>query len=105
GITGTPLELVGRFADYGIRKGNVGTEWQNIAHRHIPKGLFEEMQKWAKDNNQEIKKATKPFKEKIDNIPDKNKKAAEEEAYLRSKEYIKAFRAQGTASAVLEALG
>ena len=37
GITGTPLELVGKFADYGIRKGNVGTEWQNVAHKHLPK--------------------------------------------------------------------
>ena len=105
GITGTPLRLVGQFADYGIRKGNVGTEWQNIAHRHIPEDLFGEMKKWAEDNKQDIKKATKVFKQRIDNIPTKNKKATEEEAYNRTKEYIKAFRAEGTASMVMEALG
>ena len=104
GITGTPLNLIGQFADYGIRKGNVGTEWQNVAHKHLPKDLFDEMKKWCADNNQDIKKATKPFKEKIDNIPDKNKKDIEEEAYKRAKEYIKAFRAEGTASMVLKAL-
>ncbi len=104
GITGTPLELVGQFADYGIRKGNVGTEWQNIAHRNLPKDLFEEMQKWCKENNQDIKKATKPFKEKIDSIPDENKKAIEEEAYRSAKAFIKAFRAEGTAKTVLNAL-
>jgi len=62
------------------------------------------MKKWAEENKQPIKKATKPFKERIDNIPDKNKKAIEEEAYTKAKEYIKAFRAEGTASAVLKAL-
>ena len=30
GITGTPVEKIARFADYGIFKGNVGTLWQNI---------------------------------------------------------------------------
>lgn len=104
GITGTPLNLVGQFADYGIRKGNVGTEWQNIAHRNLPKDLFDEMKKWAAENNQDVKKATKPFKEKIDSIPEKYKKATEEEAYQKAKEYIKAFRAKGTASIVVEAL-
>ena len=104
GITGTPLDLVGQFADYGIRKGNVGTEWQNIVHRHLPKALSEEIKRWTEENKQEIKKATKPFKEKIDNIPDKNKKDIEEESYIRAKEYIKAFRAEGTASTVLKAL-
>jgi fructose-bisphosphate aldolase class II len=104
GITGTPLQLVGQFADYGIRKGNVGTEWQNIAHRNLPKDLFEEMKKWAQDNKQDIKKATKPFKERIDNIPDENKDAIEQEAYTKAKEYIKAFRAEGTASILIETL-
>ena len=104
GITGTPLQLIGRFADYGIRKGNVGTEWQNIVHGHLPKDLSEDIKKWTEENKQEIKKATKPFKEKIDNIPDENKKAIEEEAYNRAKEYIKAFRAEGTASLLLKVL-
>ncbi|MCK5841764.1 MAG: class II fructose-bisphosphate aldolase [Candidatus Sabulitectum sp.] len=30
GISGTPLDKVGLFREYGINKGNVGTLWQNI---------------------------------------------------------------------------
>ena len=104
GITGTPLELVGQFADYGIRKGNVGTEWQNVVHDHLPKELMDDMNKWCKDNNQPIKKATKPFKDRIDNIPEESKKAIEEDAYNRAKAYIKAFRAEGTATTVSKSL-
>ncbi|MBN1872167.1 MAG: class II fructose-bisphosphate aldolase [Candidatus Omnitrophica bacterium] len=104
GITGTPLNLVGQFADYGIRKGNVGTEWQNIAHRNLPPELLEEIKKWCKDNNQDIKKATKPFKEKIDNIDEKHKKNTEDDAYRVAKDYIKAFRAVGTGSMLMKAL-
>lgn len=104
GITGTPLQLVGQFADYGIRKGNVGTEWQNIVHKYLPKELMDEMNKWCEENKEDIKKATKPFKDRIDNIPAKNRKAIEKEAYERAKEYIKAFRAEGTASKVIKAL-
>jgi len=104
GITGTPLELVGQFADYGIRKGNVGTEWQNIVHRHLPKDLSDEINKWVETNKEDIKKATKPFKDKIDNIPAEYKKAIEEEAYKTAKDFIKAFRAEGTASILVKAL-
>ncbi|MBL7070771.1 MAG: class II fructose-bisphosphate aldolase [Candidatus Omnitrophica bacterium] len=104
GITGTPLELVGQFADYGIRKGNVGTEWQNVVHKHLPQELMDDMKKWCAENNQDIKKATKPFKERIDNIPEESKKAIEEDAYGRAKAYIQALRAEGTASKVVKAL-
>ncbi len=31
GITGTSLDKISSFIQYGIRKGNVGTLWQNIA--------------------------------------------------------------------------
>jgi len=105
GITGTPLTMVGQFADYGIRKGNVGTEWQNIAHRHIPKDLMAEMNKWCDDNKKDLKFATKPFKAKIDSIPTSNIKSMEEDAYKSAKDFIKAFRAVGTAGMVIEALG
>lgn len=104
GITGTPLQLVSEFADYGIRKGNVGTEWQNIVYRHLPKDLSEDIMKWVVEKKEDIKKVTKPFKERIDNIPDEYKKAIEEEAYNTAKDFIKAFRAEGTASIVVEAL-
>lgn len=105
GITGTPLEIIGRFADYGIRKGNVGTHWQNIAHKHLPPDLFAEMKKWAEENKKDIKFATKVFKKEIDSIPEKNKKAIEDEAYITAKEFITAFRAVGSATYVMEKLG
>jgi fructose-bisphosphate aldolase class II len=104
GITGTPLHLMGRFTDYGIRKGNVGTQWQNIAHKGLPAGLMEEMSAWARENNKDIKMATKPFKQKIDNIPSENKKMIEDMAYEEARELIKAFRAVGTASIVIKGL-
>jgi len=104
GITGTPLSVVGKFADYGIRKGNVGTEWQNVAHRHLPEDLMADMKKWTEENKKDLKFATKPFKEKIDNIPAANMKATEEDAYRTAKEFITAFRANGTAGMVTEAL-
>ncbi len=105
GITGTPLHLIGQFADYGIRKGNVGTHWQNIAHKGLPEDLFREMKKWAEENNKDIKYATKVFKNEIDNIPEKNKKEIEKMAYESAKEFIKAFRAVGSAKLLLEKLG
>ncbi len=104
GITGTPLHLVGRFADYGIRKGNVGTQWQNIAHKGLPADLMAEMKAWAKENNKDIKMATRPFKNRIDAIPTESRKAMEEMAYAEAKEFLTAFRAPGTASAVIETL-
>ncbi|MCD6594549.1 class II fructose-bisphosphate aldolase [bacterium] len=104
GITGTPLHLMGQFADYGIRKGNVGTIWQNIAHKHLPTDLFDAMKKWSDENNRPIKHATRQFKSEIDSIPDKNKTEIADEAYMVAKEFIEAFRAVGSASLVAEKL-
>jgi fructose-bisphosphate aldolase class II len=97
GITGTPLHLVGKFADYGIRKGNVGTQWQNIAHKHLPEDLMTEMKNWASEAGKDIKQATKQFLGEIDNIPEKNKNAIEEEARKTAIEFFEAFRATGSA--------
>ena len=69
GITGTPLHLIGKFAEYGIRKGNVGTQWQNIAHAGLPPELMGRMRDWAKEAGKDIKFATKPFKAEIDAVP------------------------------------
>jgi fructose-bisphosphate aldolase class II len=103
GITGTPLHLVGRFADHGIRKGNVGTHWQNIAHEFIPQDLMNEMKEWAGHEGKDIKFTTKPFKDRIDTIPAVNKDQITEKACQIAKEYIKAFRAEGTASKLISA--
>lgn len=97
GITGTPLHLVGRFADYGIRKGNVGTEWQNIAHKLLPPDLMGEMRSWAKEAGKDIKFATKQFFKEIDDIPDAYKEKIADNARTTAIEYFKAFRAEGSA--------
>ncbi|MBN1755567.1 class II fructose-bisphosphate aldolase [bacterium] len=104
GITGTPLHLIGSFADYGIRKGNVGTNWQNIAHQGLPENLMKDINKWVQENGQPIKKATKVFKEQIDNIPSSNVKQIQESAYHSALDFIKSFRAQGSASLLFERL-
>lgn len=100
GITGTPLHIMQKFADYGIRKGNVGTEWQNIAHRHLPKDLLAKMKEWSKNNSKNIKEATKPFKTEIDGIPANYAQAIADESYQAACGFIKAFRADGSAAFV-----
>lgn len=94
GITGTPLNIIGQFADCGIRKGNVGTEWQNIAHRNLPPDLMEKMKNWANNNGKDIKFATKEFKNEIDSIPLEYSEKIMDEAYLKAKEFIIAFRSK-----------
>jgi hypothetical protein len=59
-----------------------------------------QMQKWAKENNKDMKAPTKQFKKEIDSIPDKNKKQIEEKAYQTASEFFKAFRAKGSASLI-----
>ncbi|UCC80150.1 MAG: class II fructose-bisphosphate aldolase [Candidatus Zixiibacteriota bacterium] len=102
GITGTPLHLVGRFADYGIRKGNVGTQWQNIAHKNLPDDLMTEMKNWASEAGKDIKFATRQFFNEIGDIPDKYKKAMEEESRKAAIEFFEAFRAVGSAKMLAE---
>lgn len=104
GITGTPLNLVGQFADYGIRKGNVGTLWQNIAHEGLPDDLFSKMKEWAKNQSKDIKFATKEFKKEIDSIPQEYKLKTEKLAYESAKDFIKAFRTVGTATKLLQSI-
>jgi fructose-bisphosphate aldolase class II len=100
GITGTPLDLVGQFADYGIRKGNVGTNWQNIAHDGLPADLMNTMREWAKKESKDIKFSTKQFLSDINSIPRESVKKIEDMAYQSAAEFITAFRAKGTASLV-----
>jgi fructose-bisphosphate aldolase class II len=104
GITGTPLDQVGQFADYGIRKGNVGTNWQNIAHDCLPPDLMSRMREWAKKENKDIKFATKQFLSDINSMPKDFVKKTEEASYKSAFEFITAFRARGTASLVAKRL-
>ncbi len=104
GITGTPVHLLGQFADHGIRKGNVGTLWQNIAHEGLPPELMKMMRDWSEKEGKDIKYATARFKSDIDGIPVENRKKIEEAAYRTAKEFFANFRAQGTATQVIQKL-
>ena len=104
GITGTPVHLLSQFVDHGIRKGNVGTNWQNIAHAHLPKELLSEMKAWAEKNGKNIKEATKPFLKEVNTIPKTNRESCKQQAYQEAKNYIKAFRAEGSASLLAKKL-
>ena len=104
GITGTPLHLIGRFADCGIRKGNVGTQWQNVAHAGLPPDLMQKMREWAKEAGKDIKFATKQFKREIDAVPSGYARGIEDAAYREALSLLRAFRAEGTARIVGDAL-
>lgn len=98
GITGTPLRIVGKLAEYGIRKGNIGTLWQNVAHAGLPLELMDAMRSWAKDNRKDIKYATRAFKTDIDAIPAENVRQIHDMACREAREFLTAFRAKGSAS-------
>jgi fructose-bisphosphate aldolase class II len=104
GITGTPLHLIGRFADYGIRKGNVGTQWQNIAHEGLPPALMQSMRDWARSAGKDIKFATKQFKHEIDAVPAEYAERIERAAYREALQLFRAFLAEGTAKTVADHL-
>jgi fructose-bisphosphate aldolase class II len=104
GITGTPLHLIGRFAEFGIRKGNVGTQWQNVAHAGLPQELMRRMRDWAKSAGKDIKFATKQFKAEIDSVPAECAGRIEQAACEEAKRLLSAFRAGGTAKIVAEGL-
>jgi fructose-bisphosphate aldolase class II len=102
GITGTPLRIVGKLADYGIRKGNIGTLWQNVAHAGLPLDLMNAMRKWARERDQDIKYATGVFKNDIDLIPQENIARIADMAYREALEFITAFKGKGSARRFLD---
>ena len=104
GITGTPLSMVGQFADYGIRKGNVGTLWQDVVHAGLPPDLMRTLRDWAAQEKKDLKFATKVFKQEIDSIPEANKKVISDKAKAEARAFIEAFRAKGSASKLLAKL-
>jgi fructose-bisphosphate aldolase, class II len=107
GITGTSVEKISSFIEYGIRKGNVGTLWQNIAfglamnqngnalttenrdyikrpYRGIPDELWQEMWEWAitsKNTGGNIKNANRDFAAKMNAIPTAYKRRIADHAY------------------------
>jgi fructose-bisphosphate aldolase class II len=104
GITGTPVHLLSQFADHGVRKGNVATLWQNIAHEGLPADLMKQIRDWTDKENKAIKLTTAVFKKEIDSIPEENRKKIADMAYEAAKDFLTNFRARGTATKVIEAL-
>lgn len=132
GISGTAIEKVSRFADYGIRKGNVATLFQNIVYgikmdpetgnaviengsyvkekdRGISAELWEKLVDWCddqgysrKDGN--YKKANLPMGEMIMNESEDVLGRIEEETEWWADRFIKAFKAEGSAEKVLEVI-
>ena len=126
GITGTSLDKISSFIEYGIRKGNVGTLWQNIAfglamnqngnaittenreyikrpYRGIPDELWQEMSSWAvetKNTGGNIKNANQPFAAKMNAIPLVYKKRISDHAYEEALRLFEATRSAGLAESV-----
>jgi len=119
GITGTPLNFMDKLIEAGIAKGNVATNWQNIAFETMPGDLVKRMEDWTLKSNdaakmkakkpnitdkeligKNIKNSVKEFKKEIDSLPpeavEKLDKATKESALA----FFRAFKAEGTASKV-----
>lgn len=128
GITGTSLEKISSFIEYGIRKGNVGTLWQNIAfglamnqngncittsnkdyvkrpYRGVPDELWEDMTKWAAETNNgggNIKKANLPFAPLFNSLPLDYKKRITEHSFEEALRLFEATHSIGLAESVWE---
>jgi len=119
GITGTPLEYMPRLIEAGIAKGNVGTNWQNIALSAMPRDLVKRMEEWTlkceesqkmkakkpgiKDTEligKNIKNAIGPFKAEIDALGGEDLRRLDEATKKGALEFFRAFNAEGTASKV-----
>lgn len=130
GITGTSHDKISSFIQYGIRKGNVGTLWQNIAfglamnqngnalttenreyiklpYRGIPDELWQEMWQWAvetKNIGGNIKNMNKPFTAKLNAISPAYKKRISDHAYEEAVRLFEATHSAGLAESVWEFL-
>ena len=118
GITGTPLELMHRLIDAGIVKGNVGTNWQNIALENMPADLVKKMEDWTMEKyaaavkaktpemsdkeiiGKNIKNAIKPFKQEIANIDEEHKQKVYAASKKSALEFIEAFNGKGSGKVV-----
>jgi fructose-bisphosphate aldolase, class II len=119
GITGTPLGYMPRLIEAGIAKGNVGTNWQNIAVSAMPKGLVRRMEEWTlkcedsmkmrakkpavKDSEligKNIKNSIVTFKAEIDALEGDDLRRVDEATRKGALEFFTAFNAKGTATKV-----
>jgi len=119
GITGTPLDLMHLLINAGVFKGNVGTNWQNIALDTMPKDLVDKMENWTLESEfakkarekkpdisdkviigKNIKQSIKYFKEEIDLLPSEAVEKIDDATKDSALAFFKAFNAQGSASKV-----
>ncbi len=132
GISGTPLDKVGHFRDYGINKGNVGTLWQNIlfglemdpesgnavmdngsyvkrADKGIPMELWNRMVKaadakgWAR-NSGNYKKLNLPFHSEIMALPGEYRQRILDETEKWALRFFEAFGSVGLGSEVIKTI-
>jgi fructose-bisphosphate aldolase, class II len=127
GITGTSLDKISSFIQYGIRKGNVGTLWQNVSfgmamnngnaittedrqyvkrpYRGIPDELWQEIVKWGvetKNTGGDIKKANKVFAPIFNALPLEFKIRISEHAFEEAIRLFEATHSIGVAESVWE---
>jgi len=130
GISGTPLDKVGHFREYGINKGNVGTLWQNIVFgldmdpvsgnaviengsyvkrpdKGIPVELWDDIVLWADAqdfprNSGNYKKANLPFHYRIMGLPEKYRQRIIDETEAWALRFFEAFNSNGTGSKVID---
>jgi len=121
GITGTPLNLMHLLIEAGVFKGNVGTNWQNIALEAMPKDLVAKMEEWTLASKhaektkakkpgisqkeliaKNIKHSIKEFKTEIDGLPAEAVEKIDAATYQSAIDFFKAFKAEGTAGKVAE---
>lgn len=130
GISGTPLDKVGHFKEYGINKGNVGTLWQNIvfglemdpasgnaviengsyikrSDKGIPSELWKEIVNWADQqgysrNSGNYKKANLPFHHCIMGLAPEYRDRILEETEKWALKFFEAFNSRGTARKVID---
>ncbi len=130
GITGTSLDKITQFIYHGIRKGNVGTFWQNISfglamnqngnaittpekhyikrsYRGVPDALWEEMWKWAEETENtggNIKKANKAFSDQLNRVSEVHKGRITVQAYEEAIRLFEATNSAGLAGEVVALL-
>jgi hypothetical protein len=130
GISGTPLDKVGRFREFGISKGNVGTLWQNIVFglemdpesgnalidngsyvkrpdKGIPADLWREIVAWADSreysrSSGDYKRANLPFNSLILSLDREYVQRILDETEAWALRFFDAFNSTGSGSRVLQ---
>ncbi len=132
GISGTPLDKVGHFREYGINKGNVGTLWQNILFglemdpesgnavmdggsyvkrpdMGIPEEMWNRMNEAADEkgwprNSGNYKKLNLPFHSEIMALPAEYRERIIQETEKWALRFFEAFGSTGLGSKVISSI-